>query len=147
MSTNTASPTPHELRVLAREQQYGNSNLEVETVKQIDALVFDKVRTYEAAIVEAAEDFVANAADDMTAAKEIGFALAEEVRQVLDGGADPTAVAKRFEALRRDAETALGALERAERESAWHAEKLQDPYAGYSMLMQRYPILRPALAA
>ena len=37
MSTNTASPTPHDLRVLAREQQYGNSNLEVETVKQIDA--------------------------------------------------------------------------------------------------------------
>ncbi|KAA6434932.1 hypothetical protein FQ330_03980 [Agrococcus sediminis] len=146
MSTNAASPTPHDLRLLAREQQYGNSNLEVETVKQIDALVFEKVRTYEAAIVEAAEDFVANAADDMTAAKEIGFALAEEVRQALDSGADPTAVAKRFEALRRDAETALGALERAERESAWHAEKLQDPYAGYSMLMQRYPILRPALA-
>ncbi|WP_405216005.1 hypothetical protein [Agrococcus sp. Ld7] len=132
--------------MLAREQQYGNSSVEVETVKQIDALVFDKVRTYEAAIVESAADFAANAGDDMTAAKEIGFALAEEVRQPLDGGADPNAVAKRFEALRRDAETALGALERAEREAEWHAEKLADPYTGYSTLMQRYPILRPALA-
>lgn len=146
MSGHTVHPEPHELRMLARTQDYANSSLEAETIRLVDQLVFDRVRTFEQATVDAANDFREAVTADMTAAKDIGTALADEVRTALDQGADPAAVAKRFEQLRRAAETALASLERAEREAEWHASKVADPYATYSALMSRYAVLRPAIA-
>lgn len=146
MSAPTLRPNPHSLRVLTREQTYGNSNLEAETIKQVDALVFDHVRTYERAVVDAAEVFAADVEVDVSAARDVRNALAEDVRQGLCLGADPFALAGRFEELRRHAETALAALERAEREAEWHADKCTDPYSHYVALMTKYPTLRPLLA-
>lgn len=146
MSAQNVHPEPHQLRVMARTQDYANSTLEAETIAAVDKAVFDRVRTWEQATVQAADEFAESVSVDLTAAKEIGAALAGEVRDVLASGADPVAVAKRFEELRRNAETALAALERAEREAEWHAEKVDDPYASYSALMSKFAVLRPAIA-
>ena len=146
MSVQIVRPSPHELRVLVRRATYANTSMEVETVKRVDALVFDRVRTYERAVADAAEAFASEVEVDVTAARDVGNALAEEVRQALRLGDDPFALAKRFEELRRHAETALAALERAEREAEWHAEKCTDPYSHYVALMTKYPTLRPLLA-
>lgn len=140
---STPNIHPHELRELVREQTYPNSNVEAETIAEVDRIVFDRVRTYESQIVENAEKFLQEKALDLQAADEIAVALEEEIRLELARGGQPTAeLAKRYKVLRRNAEFAIAELERADSEAEWYAARALDPYSSWVLLMKRWPLLR-----
>ncbi|OJX70290.1 MAG: hypothetical protein BGO95_11680 [Micrococcales bacterium 73-13] len=137
----------HNARLAARLAEYPNSTTEAEAVKRVDEAVFDKVRTLESGMVRQATEWIADADLDAQAADALTDALRDNVRRAADRS---TAVvdrdlAQRYERLKRDAERALAAVERAEREAAFHAAKLRDPYKATVELFKKFPGLPVSL--
>lgn len=145
---SNANPHPHDLRILAREQTYANTTTEAEVTRAIDDAVFSRVRSYESSLAEAVDEFIAQKNIDLTAATELQHAIREEVKHHLLDGERPTPeLARRYDDLRRSAELAISELERAESEAAWHLAKANDPYAAYTDLMTKWPMIRPTIVA
>lgn len=137
---------PHDLRILAREQGYANSNVERETIAAVDRAVFNSVREFERGVSGAADEFMAAREVDLTAASEIIESFRTEVKYQLMDGAEPTPdLAQFYEDLRRSAEYALSELERAEREVQWHIDRNGNVYESYCDLLTKWPMIRPTL--
>lgn len=142
---STPNPHPHDLRIQARTQTYPNAATEAEVTRAIDAAVFDRVRTYEQSIAQAVDEFVAQKETDLAAATELRAAIREEVEYPLLDGERPTPqMAARYDDLRRSAEVAISELERAASEAEFHLGRANDPYAAYTDLMTRWPMIRPS---
>ena len=136
---------PEVARVNARLRTYNNSEEERAAIARVDNLVFDKVRYVETFTVENATSFMDKHAQTILSAA----ALAEEItalRYDLDERtSSPEEVAERYAILRARANETRAALQRDDKESTWHEEKLSDPYATYLRIVDRYPSLRQDL--
>jgi hypothetical protein len=136
--------TPDAARVAARIQTYPNSQEEQAAIANIDEQVFERVRAYEQILADNAAVFHEEAAVHLQAADEIATALRREIRFSLDEGSVNAEgeAAERYNALRLMAESAIAALERADREAAWRIPGLQEPYEAFDALMAKWPLLR-----
>jgi hypothetical protein len=137
---------PDQIRLAARIAKYSNSVEERTNVARVDGEVFDRVRVFEQQVASNARDFISDSQLELNAADELETAIRREVRYALNEGAKPDAVAYRHTTLVASAKVAIESLERAERESEWHAARLADPYAFYSTLVSKYPTLTPLIA-
>jgi hypothetical protein len=138
--------TPDQLRIAAREATYANSQDEKVNVARVDGEVYAKVRQYENIVLSNARAFISDKQTDVIAADELETAIRREVRYALDEGATPDAVAVRHTQLVNSARLAIAALERAERESLWHAARVADPYSYYQTLATKYRAIAPQIA-
>jgi hypothetical protein len=138
--------TPDQLRIAAREMAYANSQDEKQNVARVDGEVYANVRKYEQIVQSDARAFISDKQLDVTAADELETAIRRDVRYALDEGAKPDAVAVRHTQLVNSARVAIASLERAERESLWHAERCADPYAYYQTLVTKYRAIAPQIA-
>lgn len=66
---------PQDMRVLARSQAYVDSEIEREAIARVERAVFDRVRTYERALVDVANGFREDAKVDLQAATDTAAAL------------------------------------------------------------------------
>jgi hypothetical protein len=139
-------PHPHELRELARELRFPNSQEERATIAAVDKAVFSRVHDHERLLVDRASAAQSRARQTAAALIEVMCALEEEVGIPLAGGTAPSvALAERYaelqttyEAIRHDLEIAIQAME-------WAEESAIDPYANYMALMDKWPLVRPQL--
>ncbi|KQO09703.1 hypothetical protein ASF06_05445 [Agreia sp. Leaf244] len=138
--------TPDQTRIAARESAYANSIEEKENIARVDGEFFDRVRIFENHALSNARQFMDGVHVDLVAADELETAIRREVRFALNEGANPEAVAYRHTALVASAKAAIERLERAERESEWHANRLNDPYSQYAALVSKFPTLRPPVS-
>lgn len=137
---------PHELRVLAREMQYGNTQDERRTIRDVDAAVFEKVRTYERELVARADWLRKEARDHRAALVDVLATLDSEVgRPLAEGEAPSPALAKRYSQLQSQSDKIRGDLERAVHEMEWAEERAADPYGSYMAMMEKWPLVRPTL--
>lgn len=137
---------PHELRVLAREMQYGNTQDERRTIRDVDKAVFEKVRIYERQQVERADWLRKEARDLRAALVDVLATLDSEVGQRLAEGADPdVALAKRYSQLQDQSDKIQKDLGRAVSEMAFTEARAADPYASYMAMMDKWPLVRPLL--
>ncbi len=137
---------PHELRVLAREMQYGNTQDERRSIRDVDKAVFEKVRTYERQQVERADWLRKEARDLRAALVDVLATLDSEVGQRLAEGADPdVALAKRYSELQNQSDKIQKDLGRTVREMEFTEANAADPYASYMAMMDKWPLVRPQL--
>ncbi|MBG6238205.1 hypothetical protein IWX78_001160 [Mycetocola sp. CAN_C7] len=138
--------TIDDMRAAARTLAYPNTETERANIKRIDEEIFEKVRVLENGILANATEFITNSAVDLTAASEFTDAILEDVVYALDtSNPDVDAIAGRYEQLRGQAERVAKTLERLDREAAWHAQRVEDPYGSYVSLVSKYPTLRPSI--
>lgn len=137
-----------DLRVAVRSQKYENSLQEAETTKNVDEQIFDRVRTFEAQTVSNAEDFIEDTEVHVSAADEIATELRRGIRfRLAEGSSDAGEdIVTRYDELRRMADTAISALERAGREAVWHMDKAGDPYGRYIALTEKYKAIKPNIS-
>lgn len=147
MSSSALSPDPEQLRINVRESAYPNTQAEKDAVKAVDQAVFEKVRVYEDHVVAVSEAFIDEQSVHLRAASEICEQLPEEITYALDrrGATADAATAGRLKDLRSAAYAAIDALQRADREAAWHQAKNEDPYSHYVDMTRKYPMLRPTI--
>lgn len=136
---------PHELRLKAREATYPNLLAERQALTEIDSEVFAKVREYEALIVAASAEYLAEQKVHVDSAYEVAKMLDVEVRRPLESGSSSTETVNRYEELRRLGERVKAALRAADDNAEYHEKRTADPYGAMCETWDRWPILRPHL--
>ena len=134
----------HDMRVAARTSEYPNSATEREATRAIDKLVFDKVRSYESGVTRSADAFVERVLEPAREAADIVADLRDELLAglVADELRATPDVAKRYETLRRTAQSRATELREAARHARWRAERCEDPYGNYIQLIRTFPALQ-----
>jgi len=140
--------SPHEARLLVREQPHFNSETERAAIAEVDNAVFDVVRVYDRQIAEdimaLIEQNKATAAD----AEALRSELHEQVtRPLLEGSLPTNTMAATYQDLVRRAEQLEARIDTADRNAEFLTGKAEDPYAAFSQIMDKYPMLRPALVS
>ena len=135
---------PHDMRLAARANAYPNQATERQVIRDVDKLVFDKVRKYESVVARSADAFVERFLEPARDAADLVADFRDDLRAglVADELRATPEVAKRYESLRRAAETRARELRDAARHARWRADRCEDPYADYVQLIRTFPALQ-----
>jgi uncharacterized protein YoaH (UPF0181 family) len=139
-----APRNPHEARITVRLLAYPNREAEEKAIREVDDVVFDKVRQVENNAVERAHRFMDAGRRSVTAASAVANEI-EELREEIarrQGPLDPD-MAERYEIMKGKAKAARQQLNRHSLEAEYHAKTLADPYAAYIRMTDRFTMLRP----
>lgn len=134
----------HAARLAARGATYPNAEAERAATDRIDRDTFDKVRSYELTTARSAQDFADRCGESANEAAELIGELRYNFRAGLEQGdipADATS-SRRYEQLRRDAESRASALRAAAQHARWRADKCADPYGNYVDMIRKFPALQ-----
>lgn len=143
---NNVGMSIDDIRYAARTVTYPNSEAERANLRRVDDEVFARVRLLERGIISDAQELLDNGGVELQAATKFTEAIRQDVVFALDRvDADTQTIAERYEQLRSQAEQAIAALERADRQSEWHIGRLDDPYGAYVSMVSKYPTLRPTI--
>ena len=146
MSMTTPGLSPDDARKAVREMAYPNTEAETENVKRVDEAAFDMVRPFEQSLIAQATGHLDRTDKNLKAAKTLSTEMFKEVElPLLDSrqvNLDVTEADGRFQRLQSEAQMQIALLERAAARAEWEAERCDDPYAAFNLLLDRYPGLR-----
>lgn len=135
---------PDTLRLQARAASYPNRQAEDSAILAVDNALFQKCAEYERSILDMsrkAQEGHRQLLDEVVDAQE----QVQDFRKRVESGelAPNAATAKQWERLRNRASHVQTKLAAAERESEYQAEKLADPWASWTNLLDRFQTLQP----
>jgi hypothetical protein len=135
---------PRVARERARTATYPNRLVEADTIRAVDAAVFDKVRIVETHSVEAAQRLMERGSKSITDATSLTHEVDLLRIELQKRGAKPTpALAERYEKLRNRSRLLTQELDRHQSETEFHAKRCEDPEAAYVDMVERFPSLLP----
>lgn len=125
-------------RAQARAASYPNSTVEKQTIKAVDAALFERVRSIERFQVEQAEAWMDRNRDRVGSVLTLSERI-EAIQIRLDKGEDPEALAKEFKALESEARRAKQVLTSHVAEARRMSENLADPIAHAQTILSKMP--------